>query len=93
VRRRGLVLGELRELGETRYGWRILLRHQRTPFYLSTSAWDGLRRAYPHVLAEQLPEGGSYEVTARTRTPANRGKLILPLVFLTRAATSSATDS
>ncbi|MFR9802616.1 DUF1173 family protein [Pseudonocardia sp. RS010] len=57
VQRRGLVLGELRELGETRYGWRILLRHQRTPLYLSSSVRDGLRRAYPQAFAEQLPEG------------------------------------
>ncbi|UUV32086.1 DUF1173 domain-containing protein [Amycolatopsis roodepoortensis] len=62
VRRRGLVIGEIRDIEKTQYGERIRLAHQRAPLYLSTKLMDRVRRSYPSAFSELATRSGRRQV-------------------------------
>jgi hypothetical protein len=53
---RGLILGELKEPAETQYGWRLQLRNQRLPLYLTAEHLQKLRRAHRAAFSENRPD-------------------------------------
>ncbi|TQM01623.1 DUF1173 family protein [Pseudonocardia kunmingensis] len=56
ITHRGLILGEIKETAETRYGWRFQLRNQRMPLYLTAEHRQKLRRAHRAALSENRPD-------------------------------------
>jgi hypothetical protein len=53
---RGLILGEVRGIGPTPYGERIMLRHAKTPVFASAAVMDRAHRAYRQTFAGSRPE-------------------------------------
>lgn len=51
-RLRGMVLGEVRRLQESQYGFRIDLRNQRLPYFVSHQLIARAQRSYRHVFAQ-----------------------------------------
>lgn len=62
IRRRGLVLGEIREVNPTDYGVKVRLAHQRAALYASGQLWDRARRSYPAAFSEQAGQEGRRQV-------------------------------
>lgn len=62
IRRRGLVLGEIREVKPTDYGVRICLAHQRAALFASTKLMDRVRRSYPSAFSEQTGQAGRRQI-------------------------------
>jgi Protein of unknown function (DUF1173) len=62
IRRRGLILGEIRAIEPTDYGMRIRLAHQRAPLFASTQLMERVRRSYPSVFSEQASQPGRRQV-------------------------------
>ena len=59
IRRRGLVLGEIRAVKPTDYGSiQIRLAHQRAPLYATAQLMSSARRSYPAVFSEQAEQPG-----------------------------------
>lgn len=58
TRRRGLVLGQIRQISPTDYGLRIRLAHQRAPLYASQQLMDRCARSYPTALGAHASEAG-----------------------------------
>lgn len=56
IRRRGLVLGELKQITPTSYGVRLQLAHHRASLFASTQLIDRARRSYPSVFSGQTDE-------------------------------------
>jgi hypothetical protein len=54
--RHGLLLGEIKMLETSTYGWRLKLRHLATPAYLDDRLMHRLDRSYPAVFAATRPE-------------------------------------
>ncbi|MFI7642975.1 DUF1173 family protein [Nonomuraea sp. NPDC049400] len=54
--RRGLILGEIRLIEPTPYGYRIALRHQRTPVFSDAQLLDRVARSYRAAFSASLPE-------------------------------------
>ena len=52
TRRRGLVLGEVREVEPTDYGVRVKLRHQRAALFATEQLVRQAHRSYPNVFSE-----------------------------------------
>lgn len=52
-RRRGLVLGEIRDVEPTQYGVSVKLRHQRAPLFATEQLMRKARRSYPTVFSAQ----------------------------------------
>ncbi|MGP4104010.1 DUF1173 family protein [Nonomuraea sp. KM90] len=61
---RGLILGEIKEVAPTSYGYRIALRHQRDPIFLDAPLWERVRRSYRSPFAKSLPHGARRIVLA-----------------------------
>lgn len=57
-RRRGLVLGQIRQIAPTKYGLRIGLAQQRALLYASRELMDRCTRSYPVALAAHAREAG-----------------------------------
>lgn len=53
TRRRGLVLGEVREVEPTDYGVRVKLRHQRAALFATAQLMRRAHRSYPNVFSER----------------------------------------
>ncbi|WP_433358576.1 DUF1173 family protein [Streptosporangium sp. CA-115845] len=51
IARRALILGEIKEIGDTPYGKRIMLRHLRTPLYATTVLVERVRASYRSVFS------------------------------------------
>ncbi|WP_460442669.1 DUF1173 family protein [Amycolatopsis stemonae] len=73
VRRRGLVLGELRAVEATDYGVRIRLAHQRAPLFASTQLMDRVRRSYPSAFGAQATQDGRRQVVLCLVERSRRG--------------------
>lgn len=58
TQRRGLVLGQIRQISPTDYGVRIGLAHQRAPLYASQELMDRCTRSYPAALGTHASESG-----------------------------------
>ncbi|MFI6029443.1 DUF1173 family protein [Amycolatopsis magusensis] len=73
VRRRGLVLGELRAVEPTDYGVRIRLAQQRAPLFASAQLMDRARRSYPSAFSEQATQAGRRQVVLCLVERSRRG--------------------
>lgn len=54
--RRGLILGEIRVVSPTKYGYRIALRHHRAPVFVETELLTRVARSYRAAFAANLPD-------------------------------------
>ncbi|MFT7871297.1 MULTISPECIES: DUF1173 family protein [Amycolatopsis] len=73
IRRRGLVLGEIRAVEPTDYGMRIRLAHQRAPLFASSQLMNRVRRSYPSAFGEQATQGGHRQVVLSLVERSPRG--------------------
>lgn len=62
VRRRGLVLGEIRDVEPTKYGMSIRLAHHRKPLYATTQLMERARRSFPAAFSQQAGQPGRRQV-------------------------------
>lgn len=69
--RRGLVVGEIREVTPSRYGHQVRLRHLARPLFLRTELLERVRRSFRHAWADQVPKGARRVVLAAVE--ATRG--------------------
>jgi hypothetical protein len=62
TRRRGLVLGEIREVEPTDYSVKVRLCHQRAPLFVTEQLMRQARRSYPSVFSESAGQPARRQV-------------------------------
>ena len=62
TQRRGLILGEIRDVRETRYGVRYALAHHRGALFATAALDERLRRSYRHAFSEAAAEHGARRI-------------------------------
>lgn len=62
VRRRGLVLGEIRAVEPGDYSVRVRLAHQRAPLFATPQLIDRARRSYPSAFSDQSSQQARRQV-------------------------------
>jgi hypothetical protein len=73
-RQRGLILGEIKSMDDTRYGHRIMLRHLATPLYLTTPLLHRVQRSYRSAFA--AASGRALILGVAERTPTGNLRLV-----------------
>ncbi|GGL49778.1 hypothetical protein GCM10014719_58800 [Planomonospora parontospora subsp. antibiotica] len=85
--RRGLVLGEIKEISVTAYGRQIKLCHLRTPLYLRSELMERIRASYRPVFSAAAGTRARQVVLAAVeRTPKGALKVVDMAAMLTTAA-------
>jgi hypothetical protein len=62
TQRRGLILGEIRDISPTRYGVRYALAHHRGALFATTALDERLRRSYRPAFSETASEHGARRI-------------------------------
>ncbi|MGA5441919.1 DUF1173 family protein [Streptomyces griseoincarnatus] len=62
TQRRGLILGEIRDVSPTRYGVRYALAHHRGALFATTALDERLRRSYRPAFSETASERGARRI-------------------------------
>ena len=73
-RRRGLLLGEIKQVDPTRYGVKVMLRHLRHPLFARQQLLDRARRSYRSAFVDHP---GARQVVLALIEQTSRGNLVV----------------